>query len=196
MDQILRNPNEKTLFYPGYLYMTVLKSSRIYDYRGLTAVEIVLALALLLTLSGLVIANIELPREDDGPRGSVQEVFLNIVHQAHVLARTTHQQVEMGFDEEKQQIVLVVLPSGDTWEMPLPKRNEPWELEFWRVNPDSSLTGTINLELETISRSRLVFHPSGGTSPAMIKIRQGMADDYELWIEPFSAHLKKTITSL
>lgn len=176
--------------------MTVQRLSRICSYHGLTAVEIVLALALLLTLSGLVIANVDLPGEEDGPRGSVQEVFLNIVHQAHVLARTTHQQVEMGFDEEKQQMVLVVLPGGDTWEMPLPKRDEPWEIEFWRVNPDTSLTGTINLELETISRRRLVFHPSGGTSPAMVRIRQGMADDYELWIEPFSAHLKKTITAL
>lgn len=176
--------------------MTFQRKTHNCSYHGLTAVEVVLALALLLTLSGLVITNLDLPNEDEGPRGSVREVFLNIVHQAHVLARTTHQQVEMGFDEEKQQMVLVALPSGDTWEMPLPKSDEPWEIEIWRVNPDTSLTGSINLELETISRSRLVFHASGGTSPAMVRIRQGMADDHELWLEPFSAHLRKTITSL
>ncbi len=164
--------------------------------RGLTAVEIVLALALVLLVGSVVLRSTQIMEPGTGPQGTIDQVLLEVIQQAHVLARTEHQTVEMRFNEEDQKMVLVALPLGEVFEFPLPQSDEAWEMEFWRREPDTDLTGSRTRAVETISRSRLIFHPQGGTSPAMIRVRRGMEIDRELWLEPFSAHWQNAAPSL
>src|SRR5690606_27421295 len=97
---------------------------------------------------------------------------------------------------EKGSLVLVALPGGESWEIPLPHSEEPWEAEFWRVLPDTSLTGPQNREPESLPVPRLRFHPAGGMTPVMVRIRRGMEGQHELWLEPFSAHVQSPVSAL
>jgi len=154
----------------------------------MTAIEIILGLALILLMGALVIGSIRVPEPGKGPRGSTQHIVLQIIHQAHVLAQTYHQEVELSFDAENQVMVLVALPSGKSWEMQLPEGEEPWEVEFRRLTPDTGLTGTPSYDYETLTSRSLRFHPWGGSHPSHIRLRRGM-EDLDFWVEAFSAHL-------
>jgi hypothetical protein len=174
--------------------MTVQRSQNIRTQCGLTAVEILLALALVFLVGAVVVQNAHLTDIEEGPRGPIELVLLDIIQQAHRLAYTEHQTVELSFDEEAQQIVLVALPSGIKEEYALPKSSEPWEIEFRRREPEQDMTGRPKRALEDTVRSRLIFHPIGGTSPAAVRIRRGMELGQELWLEPFSAHWQNPVS--
>jgi Tfp pilus assembly protein FimT len=158
--------------------------------RAFTLTEILIAICLILLVTGLVVTNFS-GLTENVDKFPVEVVLREAIREARFQALTSKRNTNLAFDTERSVFVVTDYLTGATL-AELPTKLDPdlekVEIVFTPILPLNDLTSDIHgtPEFSKNDQDHLVFHSTGTSTPVRITLKVGTNPDKEIMLDAFS----------
>jgi len=158
--------------------------------RAFTLTEILIAICLILLVTGLVVTNF-VGISGGIDKFPIQVVLRDAIREARFQSLTSKRSTNLAFDKERSVFVITDLMTGSTL-AEIPTKLDPdldkVEITFTPILPLTDLTSDIHgdPQFSKNDQDHLVFHSTGTSTPVRITLKVGVQADQEIFLDAFS----------